>query len=469
MAKKIIFDKIANRTRIGFLAAFVLLLISNILTFISTQKVSEQAKWINHTNQIIHDLDNLMAFITRAESSFRGYVISDNENQLISFDQSVHRIDSTLRLVKFQTRDNPRQQKNLDTLQTLVQRVLVSLEKRISVFDSQHSISTQLVEQSRRGSSLMLELESFVHKIQEVERNLWNERSVKISEYSQLIKFLNIISVIVAILLTLYSILVFNKENRAKREADNQASQFSEQLQKRVDQLADLNSELIELRGLERYAVTGRLARTIAHEVRNPLTNINLAVEQLKTEFEGDENSDMFFDMVSRNSERINRLVSDLLDSTRATELDLSHITVNELLDSCLKEAADRLKLNNIKVIKNYDPDICDVNVDVRKLKIAFLNLIVNAIEAMDNDSELFLSTRSGNNNKCIVEIKDTGKGMTKEQLGRLFEPFFTTKQKGNGLGLANTHNIILSHNGSIKAESEEKKGTTFTITLNFA
>lgn len=160
-------------------------------------------------------------------------------------------------------------------------------------------------------------------------------------------------------------------------------------------------------------------------------------------------------------------MASDL-DSTRATELDLSHITVNQLLDICLKEAADRLKLNNIKVIKNYDPDICEIKVDVGKLKIAFLNLIVNAIEAMDDDSELFLSTRS-ENKKCIVEIKDTGKGMTKEQLGRLFEPFFTTKQKGNGLGLANAHNIILSHNGSIKAESEEKKGTTFTITLNFA
>lgn len=468
MAKKFILDKIANRTRVGFLAAFVLLLISNILTFVSTQKVSEQAKWINHTNQIIHDLDNMLGFITRAESSFRGYVISDNESQLISFDKSVHKIDSTLQLVKFQTRDNPSQQKNLDTLQTIVRRVLLSLEKRIAVFNSQHSISSQLVEQSRQGNLLMLQLESYVHEIQEVERNLWNDRSVKISEYSQLIKFLNIISVIVAILLTLYSILVFNKENKAKREADEQASQFRQQLEKRVDQLAELNTELIELRGLERYAVTGRLARTIAHEVRNPLTNINLAVEQLKTEFEGDENSDMFFDMVSRNSERINRLVSDLLDSTRATELDLSHITINKLLDICLKEAADRLKLNNIKVIKNYDPDICEVNVDVSKLKIAFINLIVNAIEAMDDDSELFLSTRS-ENKKCIVEIKDTGKGMTKEQLGRLFEPFFTTKKKGNGLGLANAHNIILSHNGSIKAESEEKKGTTFTITLNFA
>lgn len=465
MARKFILDKIANRTRIGFLAAFVLLLISNILTFISTQKVSEQAKWINQTNQIIHDLDNLLSFITRAESSFRGFVISDNQSQLSKFDNSVRQMDSTLHVIRLQTRDNPRQQKNLDTLDAMVQQALLSLEDRITVFESTHRITTELIEKSNMGNVLMFEIENFVHKIQEIERSLWNERAVKISEYSQLIRILNIISVLVAIILTLYSILVFNKENRAKREADEQAEQFRQQLETRVNQLAELNSELIELRGIEKYAVTGRIARTIAHEVRNPLTNINLAIEQLKTEFEGNESSDMFFDMVSRNSERINRLVSDLLDSTRTTELKLTKVSINDLLDECLAEAKDRLQLNHIKVIKNYDSDICEVNVDYTKMKIAFLNIIVNAIEAMEDGSELILTT-SSLDGKCVVKIRDTGKGMSKDQLGRLFEPFFTTKQKGNGLGLANTHNIILSHNASIKAESEEGKGTTFTIVI---
>jgi len=468
MLKPFFFDKIATRTRVGFLAAFVLLLISNLLTYVSTQKVSSQAKWMNHANQVIHDLDNLLSFTTRAESAVRGYVIADNKDQLVNFEKSVDAIDSTLQLVRIQTAENNIQQKNLDTLQLYIRDIVFSLERRISFFDSGHVISSQLVQESREGNNLVIRLETFVHKIQKIERKLWDERSENISAYSRLIRILNFISMIVAIILTAYSILVFNKENRAKKIADEQADEFRKQLENRVDQLAELNAELIELRGLEKYAVTGRIARTIAHEVRNPLTNINLAIEQLKSEFDGNENSEMFFEMVSRNSERINRLVSDLLDSTRTTEINREQININDLLDQCIAETEDRLQLNNIQIVKEYDPHICEVNVDIKKMKIAFVNLIVNAIEASENGSKLFLTTRH-EKNKCEIRIRDTGRGMNSEQLGRLFEPFFTTKQKGNGLGLANTHNIILSHNGSIKAQSESGKGTEFVITLDFA
>jgi signal transduction histidine kinase len=107
--------------------------------------------------------------------------------------------------------------------------------------------------------------------------------------------------------------------------------------------------------------------------------------------------------------------------------------------------------------------------VDAEKVKIAFLNIIINAIEAMQHldYGELILLTK-GENSKCIIEISDNGVGMDDNALSRLFEPYYTTKHKGNGLGLANTHNIILNHRGSIDVSSRYEHGTKFIIALNF-
>ena len=223
------------------------------------------------------------------------------------------------------------------------------------------------------------------------------------------------------------------------------------------------------MRSIEKFASTGRIARTIAHEVRNPLTNINLAMEQLKSEIaEGDDNT-ILFEMVNRNSNRINQLITDLLNSTKFAELTYGKTSINTLADEALELAKDRIALYNISIVKNYSTDICDVAVDKDKLKIAFLNIIVNAIEAMDPGKGVLTITTRGENNRCVVEIGDNGAGMDKESMGRLFEPYFTSKPKGNGLGLTNTQNIILNHKGTIQAESEKGKGTTFVITLDFA
>jgi signal transduction histidine kinase len=160
-------------------------------------------------------------------------------------------------------------------------------------------------------------------------------------------------------------------------------------------------------------------------------------------------------------------VVSDFGTSARSCSIERL-ILVSGFRTSCAIDfAADRIELKQIKVVKNYDDNICGILVDIQKIKVAFLNIIVNAIEAMDDGGILTISTENINN-KCVSKIKDNGKGMTREQLGRLFEPYFTTKEKGNGLGLANSQNIILGHNGSISAESEPGVGTTFTIIFDF-
>jgi len=418
---------------------------------------------MDHTNEVIHNLDNMVGFLEKSESAFRGYLITNDHEPLLKYESGKKMIDSTFSVLQDLTKENVSQQKNLDTLQSLIQTKYSWIENYIKNPVSLEKVSIENLNGNVEGIANAVAITNTISKMKQEEINLRNSWSDKISRYSGLIQVLNIISIIIAVLLIIYSLLIYNKEKKDKMKAAEKAEKYKQELQERVNELAKLNTELIELRRLEKYVVTGRIARVMAHEVRNPLTNINLACEQLRAETET-EDSQIFFTMIKRNSERINQLVSDLLATTRA-ELSFSPASINEILDDSLYLALDRIQLNQINVEKHFDADICSIPVDAEKLKIAFLNLIVNAIEAMDNNGKLEITTKNLPG-KCLVKISDNGKGMQKSQLDRLFEPYFTTKEKGNGLGLANCHNIIIGHRGSITAESEVGKGTSFTITF---
>jgi len=467
MIKNIV-DRIADRIRWGYLAAFILLLVSYIISFVATQKLMKQSALANHSNDVIHGLENIVGYVTQGESAARGYIVTNERNLLLKYNSSRNRADSALQNVKALTVDNPNQQRNMDSLRTLINDKFSWLDYSISIYDSTHSIHQTVLQGKNIGLAKMKQVEIFTQQVEDEERKLFLERNQRLEKYSHIIKEVTVLSLIAAVLLTFYSIITFNKENKAKKEASEKANAYRQQLEMRIDELAALNVELIDLRNIEKFAATGRISRTIAHEVRNPLTNINLATEQLRAEVAPGNDVEMLFEMISRNSNRINQLIGDLLNSTRISELQYLKSSINDVLDSSLEFARDRIELKQIIVVKDYDKDICPVMVDREKIKIAFLNIIVNAIEAMDENGTLHLSTES-RNNRCIVKITDSGKGLSKEDLGSIFEPYFTTKEKGTGLGLTNTQNIILAHNANIKVESELSRGTTFTISFNFA
>ena len=465
MVKKFL-SKITTRTRMGFFAAIFLLFISFILTFISSKQVSKQGYWVIHTNGVIHDLDNIIGFVTKAEAAFRGYILTEDKKYINTYNASIKKTDSTLEKLKLTTIDNSIQQKNLQQLEFLIREKFLFIKNiKPHITPGTKFLSSEL-EGNEEGIANTENIDLRINIMKEEEISQRNTRSQNVSKYSNLIQIFDIISFAIAILLTIYSLIIYNKENKEKNIASKKAEKYKEQLQDRVNQLAKLNTELIELRSLEKYVATGRIARVIAHEVRNPLTNINLACEQLKSEV-GNENSDLLFSMINRNSDRINQLVTDLLATTKVAELSFSETSINKIIDETLELANDRIKLNDIKVVKNYDENICPISLDIDKIKIAFLNIIVNAVEAMGENGILEITTKN-QNGKCVVKISDNGKGMKKEESDRLFEPYFTTKEKGNGLGLANSHNIIISHKGSIFAESKYGEGTSFTISFSY-
>ena len=246
---------------------------------------------------------------------------------------------------------------------------------------------------------------------------------------------------------------------------DTQSSLF----QVMIKDLTSLRIKEEETRNLKRFSATGRIARIIAHEVKNPLTNITLASDQLRAELPEPvlkESSDLI-DIIHRNCTRINQLVSELLHSTRFTELRMAKNSINQLVNEALEMARDRINFKKIHVDKIFSADICDIEVDGERVKIAFLNLIVNAIEAMEQEKGILTLTTYVKDSKCVVEVTDNGHGISQEHLEHLFEPFFTSKEKGTGLGLTNTQNIILSHKGSIRVKSEVGRGTTFIVTFS--
>lgn len=215
----------------------------------------------------------------------------------------------------------------------------------------------------------------------------------------------------------------------------------------------------------ERLSMTGKIARTIAHEVRNPLTNLNLALDQLKDEMPSDNPSvKIYSDIIERNANRIEQLIGEMLSSSKPRDLNLELVPVNDVLDETLLLTIDRLNLNRMKLEKSYASNLPRLLVDKEKIKIALLNIIINATEAMEAEKGILRIVTELRDAFLIISIADNGKGIPPEEIEKLFDPFYTGKQGGMGLGLTSTKNILDSHSASVEVTSVPKAGTTFTI-----
>lgn len=215
----------------------------------------------------------------------------------------------------------------------------------------------------------------------------------------------------------------------------------------------------------ERLSMTGKIARTIAHEVRNPLTNLTLALEQLKDEMPSDNESvTLFSDIIERNANRIEQLIGEMLNSSRPRELDLQLVGVDEILDETLSLAMDRMNLKQIRLEHQRASDLPRLLADKEKLKIALLNIVINAVEAMHPGLGVLTIRVERTPQVIVVFVIDNGKGIPPDDLEKLFDPFFTSKEGGMGLGLTSTRNILTSHGATVEVTSKVNEGTTFAI-----
>lgn len=219
---------------------------------------------------------------------------------------------------------------------------------------------------------------------------------------------------------------------------------------------------------LEKQTLTGKVARVIAHEIKNPLTNIHLSLAELRfilNDNNSRESAGDFLDIIDRNSKRINILIEDLLNATRFDTINIAELYVHDVIEETLLLIKDRVQLTEIIIEKEVENNIL-IRGDKEKLIIALLNIMVNAIEAITKHNGRLNVTAFKSNEYTTITISDNGKGIPPQDLNKLFEPFFTSKHAGTGLGLTATHTIISKHDGHIKVNSVLGEGTSFIITL---
>jgi signal transduction histidine kinase len=229
----------------------------------------------------------------------------------------------------------------------------------------------------------------------------------------------------------------------------------------------------------DKMASLGKLSASVVHEINNPISGILSLVMLMNRIMEGGtlQQKDMaqfshYLKLMETETRRISRIVSNMLAFSRHSKMEFGTVRINQLIEKTLFLNANLLKLHSIKVEESLDPALPDLVGSEDRLQQVFMNLISNAAEAMEaghKDRVLSVRTQRLPEKECVsISFADSGVGIPRENLSKLFEPFFSTKKKGKGvgLGLSVAYGIIQEHGGSIQVQSEEGRGTVFTIEL---
>ena len=216
-----------------------------------------------------------------------------------------------------------------------------------------------------------------------------------------------------------------------------------------------------------RLASIGRLAAGVAHEIRNPLSSIKGFATYFGERYKDiPEDKDTAQIMVNE-VERLNRVISQLLEFARPVNINRKTVDIKTIINHSVKMIERNAHEKDIRVHVEVPSGIPHIAVDSDRINQVFLNLFLNSIEAMDSGGELSISVNYDSTAEMMkIKVSDTGKGISPSDIGNVFDPYFTTKQSGTGLGLAIVHRIIESHDGEIKVESNQGKGTDATIIL---
>ncbi|MCG2709935.1 MAG: ATP-binding protein [Thermodesulfovibrionales bacterium] len=221
------------------------------------------------------------------------------------------------------------------------------------------------------------------------------------------------------------------------------------------------------MRRAEKLAAVGQLSAGVAHEINNPLGGIKLCFNNLMTTEMDEDTKRMHVDVINVGLARIQDIVKQLLDFSKKSSLSVSPVSINGLIENVLMLTDYLISKKEIRVAKDLSTDIPEMMVDQNKMEQVFLNIILNAVQAMDGKPGTLAIGTLSDNGYCEISFTDTGQGIPEEVLLYIFDPFFTTKPvgEGTGLGLSVSKSIVEQHNGKITVETSEK-GTRFTVRL---
>jgi signal transduction histidine kinase len=242
---------------------------------------------------------------------------------------------------------------------------------------------------------------------------------------------------------------------------------YAKKLEEANREIRETQSQLIQI---EKMSAIGQLAAGLAHEIRNPLNIIEGARYYLSQLIEG-ENSEVqkeYLEYIKHEIDRTNRMVDNLLKFSRSEPPHFESVNINSILENALVLIRKQLLDNKIRLITALHPQIPAVMGDPNQLWQVFINMLINAIQAMPRGGELKIDTGfyNGFSNNIYISFRDTGEGIEEEDLSKIFDPFFTRKETGTGLGLSISYKIVENHNGRIIVSSKKGEGATFVVEL---
>jgi len=235
-----------------------------------------------------------------------------------------------------------------------------------------------------------------------------------------------------------------------------------------ITERIELESQLSQA---EKLSSVGLLAAGVAHEVNTPLAVISSYAQMLAKQVHGDEKQSALLDKITRQTFRASEIVNSLLNFSRTSSSEFANVDLNRVIQDTLTLLDHQFKTARIKVQQELQTNLPPIYGNTGKLQQVFLNLFLNAKDAMPSGGTLMISTNNGHNVQVVVS--DTGTGIAQEHIHRIYDPFFTTKNKpqtktghssGTGLGLSVTYGIIQEHAGKIRVDSKPGVGTTFIM-----
>jgi two-component system NtrC family sensor kinase len=366
-------------------------------------------------------------------------------------------------------------EENLGAYQETLEEILkISGSRKLDPTSAAQKLELQL---RRHGATLIADTESLVER----ERVALNE--MLHTSFLAVIGFFTLMFIAMALVAVLLIQAVLSPLKRFERYTDRIAAgdfslivparkyrdEFSQLALAINNMLQELELRQQQLIQSAKMAAVGSLTSGIAHELNNPLNNIGLVTEDLRENFpeHSDDEKLLMLSQIETQVERASSTVRNLLDFTRSDKPVFTNVSIQDAIRDTARLLGNEMKLNGVELSVSMDADLPLVIGNPRNIQQVFLNIMLNAIQAMPAGGKLKV-TGSIEKDFVRVDIQDAGHGIAEENLARVFDPFFTTKEPGmgTGLGLAVSYSIIEAHKGKISVESTIGKGTTFSVCL---
>ncbi len=254
-----------------------------------------------------------------------------------------------------------------------------------------------------------------------------------------------------------------------ERERSLELQRTAEGLEDSIKKLQSQSERIIaieeQLRRSERLSTLGEMAAVLAHEIRNPLGSIRGTAEILRDDYRPGDPKHEFIEIQIKETERLNHVVEDFLRMARQQPMELRDCSIREELETIVTLVAKDAQDRGISLRLEADKEVSAFRGDGEKLRQAFLNIVINALQATPSGGSVIINLNKAESG-FVISFHDNGSGIDPEDLQRIFEPFYTTKPDGTGLGLAVTRKIIEGHGGRLDIESEADRGTTVMVLL---